>query len=210
MTNKNRIYSIINLLLFFILLLAVAVRISASDVNAAGPWNGYAVYRDGVGIFNMNDHAALMNKTNKGASEAVLHAPGSNSAVQFGNWAQFLDGNSFICICKPKNCSMSSALRASFVAKGRELRGISYILLDQIQYAAGNSNLVKPQHITKLRCDGVIEYVYEWYGYRVGGPNGSWNISINQWENWSAHSGSAITPRKQRKNLLTVVPGEPN
>ena len=49
--------------------------------------------------------------------------------------------------------------------------------------------------ITKTRCDGVIEYTYEYFGYKVGGGNTYWNISINNSTNFNAHSGINITPK---------------
>lgn len=53
--------------------------------------------------------------------------------------------------------------------------------------------------------DGVVEYVYEWYGYRVGGPDGKWDITRNLVDNYWEHSGFFITPRKQNQGLLTFV-----
>ena len=40
------------------------------------------------------------------------------------------------------------------------------------------------------------------HGYRVGGPDNYWNITINAAANLNAHAGSNVTPKKQCDNLL--------
>ncbi len=99
----------------------------------------------------------------------------------------------------------NETIQNSFVAKARELRGTEYKFWGQIDYEADNSTWVYPRHITKIRCDGVIEYVYEWHGYRVGGADGKWDISRNLRSNYNEHDGFNITPRKQNRELLFKV-----
>ena len=82
-------------------------------------------------------------------------------------------------------------------------------LFNQIAYSAGSSTYVLPEHITQLRCDGVVEYTYEWYGWRVGGSNTAWDISRNSYQNRIEHSGTHITPRKQHEELLAFVISTP-
>ena len=202
MKNKIDKHVMINLLLFVFLFIAVATRFNAIDVNAAGDWKGYAVFRKGT-----YDHAGIMYGKYISGYKPVIHAPGGDKVVRWDTWKRFKNGKDFICVSKPKNCNMNATIRNSFVSKGLELRGIPYTKIDQIKYNAGNQQFVKPQYITNLRCDGVLEYIYEWYGYRVGGPDGCYDITINRWENMGAHSGFAITPRIQHQNLLTYVQG---
>ena len=169
MSKKLNIWSIINLSLIIALFVVVATRFSVAEANAAGTWKGYAVYRDGV-VLNINDHAALMDENNIGVYKPIIHAVGYGNTVQWGTWSEFLDGNNYLGLYRPKNCTITSTLANSFISKARELRGISYNVLDQIVYSAGSSTWVNPENISCLRCDGVVEYTYEWYGYRVGGP----------------------------------------
>lgn len=82
-------------------------------------------------------------------------------------------------------------------------------LVNQIAYSAGSSTYVLPEHITQLRCDGVVEYTYEWYGWRVGGSNTAWDITRNSTQNYNEHTGTRITPRKQRQELLDLVISTP-
>lgn len=153
----------------------------------------------------MNDHAALMNSRTKSIFPPVIHAVGYGGSVKWDEWSNFEGNNSYLGIYKPKAATMSSSLQNTFIAKARELRGISYNVLDQIVYSAGDSIWVRPEHISKLRCDGVVEYVYEWYGFRVGGADGKWDITRNLTANYWEHSGFFITPRKQRSGLLQRV-----
>lgn len=201
--NKN-LLSLVNLSLVLMLFLAVLVQVGVTEARAAGTWKGYAVYRDGV-VFNINDHAGLMDENNINISLPIIHAVGYGKDVKWDTWNNFLNGNNYLGLYKPKNCTISQTLANSFISKARELRGISYNVLDQIVYFAGNSTWVKPEHISHLRCDGVVEYTYEWYGYRVGGPDGEWDITENTIANFWEHSGFFITPRKQHESLLTFV-----
>lgn len=204
MSKRTNLLSLINLSLIIALFVVVAVRFSATEANAAGTWKGYAVYRDGV-VFNINDHAALMDENNIGLYKPIIHAVGYGNTVQWGTWNEFLDGENYLGLYRPKNCTINSTLANSFISKARELRGISYNVLDQIVYSAGSNTWVKPENISNLRCDGVVEYTYEWYGYRVGGPDGKWDITRNLTANYWEHSGFFITPRKQHESLLTFV-----
>lgn len=201
--NKS-IISKINLSLLLMLCLVLVVRVSVMEAHAAGTWKGYAVYRDGV-VMNVNDHAGLMDEDNISFALPVIHAVGYGEDVQWGSWSEFLNGKNYLGLYKPNGCSITETRADSFIAKARELRGISYNVLDQIVYSAGDSTWVLPEHISHLRCDGVVEYTYEWFGWRVGGPDGEWDITRNLVENYWEHSGFAITPRKQHEELLTFV-----
>ncbi len=201
--NKNFLTSI-NFLLVIMLFLVVVIRVGTTEAHAAGTWKGYAVYRDGV-FMNVNDHAGLMDENNIGLYKPIIHAVGYGEKVQWGTWEDFLNGNKYLGLYRPKNCTITSTLANSFISKARELRGISYNVLDQIVYSAGSNTWVYPENISHLRCDGVVEYTYEWYYYRVGGPDGEWDITRNLIANYWEHSGFAITPRKQHKNFMTFV-----
>lgn len=169
-----------------------------------GAWKGYAVYRDGV-LGNINDHAALMDEDNISHAMPVIQATGYGETVNWVSWDKFLGEQTYLGLFKPYGCTITSARADSFIAKARELRGISYNVLDQIVYSAGDSTWVRPEHISHLRCDGVVEYTYEWYGWRVGGPDDEWDITRNLTANYWEHSGIAITPRLQNEELLEFV-----
>ncbi len=204
MNKIHRSFSYLNIILLLVLLMSIILNINHIEVGAATSWKGYAVYRDGV--FNTYDyHAAMMvEDTRVNKSKPIIHAVGYFSPVRLDTWSEFMGGKNFVGICKPKNCTINSTLANSFVSKARELNGISYTVLDQIDYHSGTSK-VTPSQITDLRCDGVIEYVYEYYGYRVGGSDANWDITKNTSANKTQHSGLRITPKEQCNYWLTKV-----
>ena len=204
MSRTKKTMKVINILLVFTLIFSIFSNFESFSAYAASAWKGYAVYRDGV-VGDLNDHAALMDTNSISEYKPIIHAVGYGDVVQWDTWDNFLGGNNYLGIYKPKNCTITSTLAGSFISKARELRGISYNLLDQIVYSAGSNTWVYPENISHLRCDGVVEYVYEWYGYRVGGPDGEWDITRNLTANYWEHSGFSITPRKQNRELLTFV-----
>lgn len=208
MTKTNKYIKSINIALVVILILSIIAPLQSVFAYTDGSeWKGYAIYRDGIsgGNLNVNDHAGLMDEKNKNVYKPVLHAPGYGSNVEWGTWDEFINGKNYLGIFRPKNITITETKANSFVAKARELRGISYNVLDQIVYSAGSNDYVRPEHISHLRCDGVVEYTYEWYNHRVGGGNNSWDISVNELDNYWAHSGFEITPRKQNQELLYKV-----
>ena len=62
-----------------------------------------------------------------------------------------------------------------------------------------------PNEVTKMRCDGVIEYVYEWYGFRVYGSDTRWDVTKADFWIRDAHSLFAVTPKSQARSYLTKV-----
>ena len=73
-------------------------------------------------------------------------------------------------------------------------------------YSATNTGrTIQPEDIATIRCDGVVEYSYEYNGLRIGGGNSDWNISIDKDANFNAHTGAAITPKKQTESYMTFV-----
>lgn len=206
--KNDRILTVLNWTLFGLLLVVLSCRVGTSRAYAAGNWRGYAVYRDGV-VLNIDDHAAIMDKKNISAARPVLHSGGYNGVVQRGTWKDFMGGsgskNKYLGLYKPKNCYITQRTGDLIVAKARELLGTRYTLFKQITYSAGSNTWVLPENILGLGCDGVVEYIYEWFGWRVGGADGKWDISRNKAANLSEHSGFSITPRKQHEKLLKLV-----
>lgn len=98
-------------------------------------------------------------------SDKIAILPHAMALVEKKDEFSLKDTNSYLGIFKPKNCDITVTLANSINSKSRELRGISYTFWDQIMYPSNlESVLVRTQNITAIRCDGVIEYVYEWLG----------------------------------------------
>ena len=194
---------------FLIVVVAVLLGISyisgLGSVSAATGHQGYAAYRDGV-FFGYDWHAGLWDESSSTKVLPIMHAPGPGSILQWDSWENFLDGNNFMGTYKPNEFA-SSSMRDAFVAMGRNLRTekISYNLAYQIYYNhSGASNYVHYDEITSMRCDGLVEYIYEWYSYRVYGNDSRWDITKNNVLNREHHGGTLITPKKQVNYLVEI------
>lgn len=53
-----------------------------------------------------------------------------------------------------------------------------------------------------MRCDGLVGYIYEWYGDRVYGPDDNWDVSLSSAWIQNLHIGDAITPKSQAQQYL--------
>ena len=123
--------------------------------------------------------------------------------------------NNFMGYYRPKQV-MSSAQRDQVTATARSLAAdfIGYIVWGQINYPVDNNPTGKTtvgiSDITAMRCDGVVEYCYEFHNIRIYGNDTSWDIS-----NWGTtyknhHSGFFdINPRKQARDYMYTVSMQP-
>ena len=138
----------------------------------------------------------------------VLHHPGTGY-VKWDTWDNFLGGKNFKGVRKP-NGTVTSSDRDLFVAMGRVLRteNISYNLAYQVYYNTSTAGYwVDPEDISSMRCDGVVEYIYEWYGFRVYGSDDKWDVTRNDYWVREHHSGGSVTPETQ-VNYLSLVTTE--
>lgn len=191
-----------------ILIFVLLCTILGANVCAATGYQGYAVYRDGVAL-NLNWHAALMDGPSSTSILPVTQAPGGNLNVQWDTWDNFMNGKNFQGVYRP-NVQPSSTDRDNFVAMGRQLISdyIPYSLTYQVTYdvyGQTGRTWVFPADITGMRCDGVVEYIYEYYGFRVFGSDSNWDVSKWQDTNLFAHAIGGIQPKSQAQNYLTLI-----
>jgi len=183
-----------------------ASSLVVAPAHAATGNQGYAVYRDGV-FGNYNWHAAIMSLPHRTSGTLpVIHHPGSGW-VEYGTWSEFIGGKAYQGTYRPKTAP-TSANRDSFLSMARRLvdEQISYNVLYQVYYNSSTvGTWVDPGEITSMRCDGVVEYIYEWYGFRVYGSTTYWDVTKAGWSGREHHSGSLITPKSQAQTYLTKV-----
>jgi hypothetical protein len=94
----------------------------------------------------------------------------------------------------------------------RKLAGenIPYTLVKQVDYDGATAGTwFDPAEVTAMRCDGLVEYVYEWYGYRVHGSVivgvDHWDVTrVGYWER-EVHELRAVTPKSQATEDLHLV-----
>jgi hypothetical protein len=188
-------------LLFFTTLGTVKAYAASANV-------GDAVYRDGVVYVEW--HAAIMDDPDwNTTSKPIIHAPGFNSNVKYGSWSEFLGGNKYTGVYRPKK-TPSAAARDNFRYMARKLKDekIPYTVANQVYYSINSvGTWVDPAEIQSMRCDGVVEYVYEWYGFRVYGGDSYWDVTRAGSLNRELHGGTAIAPRRQAETFLYKVSG---
>ena len=185
------------------------------SVNAASGFQGYAIYRDGVtstGFGNFTWHAAIMGRPTRAYSNPVIHIGGPGYTVESATWKAFLANGTFQGVYRPT--SMQEATRDNVVATAKELAAndIGYVLFQQMQVSSSsNAGLyIDSDEITAMRCDGVVEYCYEYNGPRIYGSDSLWDISLNSDDVRSHHSGIKIDPKSQAQQYMTLVQtGEP-
>ncbi|WP_066507557.1 hypothetical protein [Abyssisolibacter fermentans] len=193
---------ILNLLLAFILLLSQSIVASA-----ATGYEGYAIHRDGA-FFGTTWHAGLMDEPYSDDYLPVLHIGGLSGGVKWDSWDNFINGNTFKGVYKPKS-GITSSGRDLVKATGRALRteNIGYTPLSQIDYPVSvlGQTWVFTDDISLIRCDGVVEYSYEWNGYRIYGSDDYWDISRATLGHLTHHSLALVTPKTQAQDNMTLV-----
>lgn len=178
---------------------------------------GFSVYRQG-NTGNVSGHAGLVYSTNIDTSNAIVHviSGDSNYLIRKTSLNTFIDGQDFYGYYVPKTLKNYSQtdqmnLRSKVISKAHALAAINrdslgYNVLYQVWYSKdSNSNgIVDLNEITSMRCDGLIEYCYEFYGLTVYGDNISkFNTSIR-----NNHCAPNVTPKQQIKHHLQNCLGD--
>ena len=194
----------------FVMSLLIASTL-AMPVYAASGNQGYAIYRDGVqNLGNLVWHAGFMDDpTSTATSWPVLHMAvqtDGETRIGWDSWSHFLYGKNFKGVFKPKG-GITSSQRDDVVTLSRSLltEDIGYTFVQQVQYSAGDQYWVWPKDITNMRCDGLVEYCYEWFGHRIIGADEVWDITRNNHQNWSAHSYTPAVQPKTQSEAMTLV-----
>ncbi|MPM96390.1 hypothetical protein SDC9_143553 [bioreactor metagenome] len=105
---------------------------------------------------------------------------------------------------------MSSLARGNVNARAEMLvnDNISYSILRQMSINESGLTIgtkISANRIMYMRCDGVIEYCYEYYGFRVYGNDTYWDLSTFGLLTISHHSYNDINPETQATYYLTQV-----
>lgn len=150
-----------------------------------------------------------MVEANSTNAKCIAHIADTSNGVIIDTLGNFIKGQEFKGIYRPKN-GFTNAKRSAVANTARRLatESINYTTLQQIKYSTIGADVTtkaSPSLITHIRCDGVIEYCYEYNDIRVYGNDANWDISINRTANVNAHYGTAITPQKQAEEYMTLI-----
>lgn len=188
---------------------------SSKPSRAASSYVGYALFRDGDGI-NIDWHAGLLNRSTSTYSDSVIHLKKTSAPLNVDivkdSWSGFLAGNTFKGVYGPRTAYTSSQAN-QVIAKARELVGesVQYTVTEQLTYHSATSTGTskgEPSDIYRIRCDGVVEYCFEYNDIIIWGANSQYgNISIKNSRNVDYHRGGYIVPSTQAgvMNLITTA-----
>ena len=140
-------------------------------------WDGYAIFRDGVsiGVINIDWHTGIVynsNGTGKDNIIYVAHHSGTGYATHEADFDEFMDGNNTFKGARKttSNTTIRNNILATCLDVSNEAVGYCFDLL--IKYrGVGSDLIIKPEHLTAVRCDGFVEYCYEKNDEIIRGSN---------------------------------------
>ncbi len=164
-------------ILIFMLIICI-FSINCFSAFALSGYQGYTVFRDGVGLplleitLGNEDHAAMMYAPYSDYYNIlpVIEASGYGHKVDYRSWSQFMGtDNKFHGVYKPKS-AMTDRQRELALSTAMQLTAldIGYTLLDKILPTEVPWDKIDPTEILNLRCDGVVQYCYNYNGISVG------------------------------------------
>lgn len=140
-----------------------------SQIAFAGETNGDAIYRDGANGYN---HAGIY-KDGK-----AYEIRGYGYSIDLDTLTVFKDGQTYY---GPYTTSgITSTARSNVLATCAALDAdstIDYTAWAQLVTEWSPGTYVSPSEIDELRCDGVVEYAYEWNDLWVWGKANPANSS---------------------------------
>ena len=169
--------------------------------NLAAQEYGDPVYRylDVLSFGVEEDHAALFAGLNSSDSKRAIEVEGMFASstcngtigVNDDPFSDFLCGSTYF----GANMSSSSTRPTSFSGRYNIMAtahtldtldpGYPLLGLDCLDPKSGTTGRVDPSHIDQLRCDGLVEYCYEYNGFPVWGKNGT-HYDISYY--WDEHN----------------------
>ncbi|WP_265975986.1 hypothetical protein [Brucella intermedia] len=187
-----------------ILILSIFIAIGCTlsgVVNAATGYEGMVVYRNGVSGGSWGSiewHAGLMDEASFSSMGPIVHIGGPGQIVRYAELSEFNDGNTFMGIYNKS--SLTSTNRDDIKTVGRRLvsENISYTFFNMIEHTA-TGTWIYATDITKLRCDGVVEFAYEYNGFQLQSFGSSWDVS--KVSDAGAHNAATTSPRRQSWQL---------
>jgi hypothetical protein len=187
--------------------MCIASLLTNSAYAATGK-EGYAIHRDGA-FLGLTWHAGFMDQSSSTDPVPVIHIGSLFGTVTWAGWATFIDGNTFKGYYKPSG-GITSTGRDLVKETVRELalNNVTYTAVSQIDYDVAlyvTQTYVYPEDVMLSRCDGVVEYGFEWNNYRIYGNNTYWDISRANLFYWDHHSGTMVTPKSQAESYMTEV-----
>lgn len=136
------------------------ISITAGSVFA----NSEAMYRSGS-MGNYLDHAGVRK-----AGVGIYEIKGYFYTVDLNTWASWLGSNEYLgSFINPLMTSTDKTNVQSTLAAMAADTDIDYVGLNMIDWDLNPGSDIDPWEIDDIRCDGVVEYAYEWNNIWVWG-----------------------------------------
>ncbi|SHK31313.1 hypothetical protein [Paramaledivibacter caminithermalis] len=183
--RKPRIIVFLSLIMIFCL--------NISNVFAY-EFYGKPIYRDGVAVIEW--HAGLSASTD---GTTILHADNYEDATRVTDYDGFMksSSNDFKGVYHKKEMDIYDYQEVVETANRLVELKIPYDFYNPVGHNE-TSGYISPTEITGIRCDGFVEYSFEWNNFKVmkWGINGSiWDIS--EVEDNKAHTWYNMSPKSQ-------------
>lgn len=170
-----------------------------SNSFAYNDYSGLPVYRDGA-VGGLNWHAGLMYHENvkEYGYNAIIHINGFGCDVDFCSYDDFLGENDFMGVYAADDCTSNDLDDIRETAADLTMQAISYTCVNLLEYEDNPGTYISPSEIDKLRCDGVVEYCYEWNNVMIRDGDISKTSLVDD------HS-PLIGPRGQARDYLDFI-----
>ena len=193
-----------------------AITIDNEYFMAAMPratgFQGYAAYRDGVtGDGGLDQwHAAIIYGPATSMAYYIFgQASGPSYTTDLVSYPEFIVDGSPLGYYRPSSTNLTSAQRDAVCATTLNLANahIPYSLITPIVYTTeSNAGGKYPiSSIEAIRCDGFVEYAYEYNDIRVFGTSVYWDISKQNYLCQREHLNFSMTPRTQAQQSMTRI-----
>ena len=185
---------------------------ASSAVFAGEKYQGMAAYRDGVVAPPLYEyHAGIFIGRDANDINPIIHAGPNYNVSRVPYYAasgnNFLRPNIFNGVFTKSVITSTKLDSIRLLASDLTYEGIGYTALNVIEHNSTGTRIY-PANIVKLRCDGVVEYCYEYNGVKVvnfyEGTLGKeyWDISLTL--DAVYHGGTKMSPRSQTGYLTKM------
>lgn len=163
---------------------------------------GHAIYRDGV-VFDQWHTGIVAHASGPEYSSDgnwVVHARGSGKTTGYDTFDTFLrnkegEKQNYVGERYMSTMTLSDHYNIFFTAEDMATEAIPYTFVNMISVSLLAPAQLEVSDIEKIRCDGFVEFAYEYNGIKLQASSVYWDIStylgaIN-------HDGILLTPKTQ-------------
>ena len=162
---------------YSIALILIFMLICSTNVFAAATkYEGMVAYRDGV--IGGEWHAGMWVAPDASYTNPIVHQAGSGYVTRV-SYSGFLNANNFKGVYYKSGAATPREYLKN-MALDLTTRSIAYCSFYMLEHNA-SSGYILQSNVKKMRCDGVVEYCYEWYSIELmwcyDGTRRAWDIT---------------------------------